>query len=141
MKEEYQVNSNCYPVSQMVTKPWFVLPPVMEWYYTAKDPYYEKVPGLRKDCTTHTAELDIVYPQPNAKLFIPRGFRGKREKLVFEAAYRASRAELFWHLDDQFIATTRDNHQIELQPDVGKHVLTLVTETGEVLHRRFEVVD
>ncbi|MEM6523743.1 MAG: penicillin-binding protein 1C [Bacteroidota bacterium] len=139
--QEFQVNSNCYSVSNMNTKPWFILPPVMEWYYASTDPYYTRVPAFRSDCIATTQRLDIIYPQPNAKLFIPTGFNGVKESLVFEAAYRSGGGNVYWHLDDQFLTSTRNNHQIELQPDVGKHLLTLVSEEGEVMQRSFEVVN
>src|SRR5690606_38178030 len=35
--EQFRVNSNCENVDEMVTKSWFVLPPVMEWYYKSKN--------------------------------------------------------------------------------------------------------
>jgi len=31
--EQYQVNSSCYPINKMRHKSWFVLPPLMEFYY------------------------------------------------------------------------------------------------------------
>ncbi|MDX1627642.1 MAG: penicillin-binding protein 1C, partial [Fulvivirga sp.] len=31
----HRVNGDCYRVSEMIRKSWFVLPPVMEWYYSA----------------------------------------------------------------------------------------------------------
>ncbi|MEM9859469.1 MAG: penicillin-binding protein 1C [Bacteroidota bacterium] len=140
-KERYRVSSDCYSVNEMVSKSWFVLPPIMEWYYASKNPYYQKLPHFKEDCLASSTNLDIIYPQPNAKLFIPRGFNGQKESLVFEAAYSTPGAQLYWHLDDQFLITTKINHQIQLQPDVGKHTLTVVTERGEVLYRKFEVVN
>ena len=39
--EIYRVTSECYPVADMVEKSWFILPPIIEWYYKSKDPFYQ----------------------------------------------------------------------------------------------------
>ncbi len=139
--KRYRVISECYPVSDMVVKPWFVLPPVMEWYYAAKNPYYKKLPLFKENCSATTLNLDIIYPQHNAKLFIPKGFNGEKESLIFEAAYRSVSSKLYWHIDDQFITVTTHDHDIQVQPEVGKHILTVVSEEGEAVRRSFEVVE
>ena len=104
--EQYRVNANCYSVSEMVTKAWFVLPPAMEWFYKSKNPYYKPLPDFLTDCVSETINLEIIYPQPNARLFIPKGFDGQKEKLVFEAAYRSENTAIHWHLDNEFYTST-----------------------------------
>jgi penicillin-binding protein 1C len=138
--EHYRVNGDCYRVSEMVTKTWFVLPPVMEWFYKSKNPYYKKLPEFQKWCVPNVNNIELIYPQANAKLFIPRGFNGEKEKLVFEATHRSNNVRIYWHLDNQFMSSTVGRHQIELQPNPGKHYLTLVSEDGEVFEREFEIV-
>lgn len=136
----FRVNADCYRVNDMQMEVWFVLPPVMEWYYKSKNPHYKKLPPLMPECVAETNNLEIIYPQAHAKLFIPRSFKGRKEHLVFEATHRLPNTKLFWHLDDQFIASTTFQHQIEVQPDVGEHILTVVSEDGEVISRPFEVI-
>ncbi len=138
--EQFRVNGDCYRVTQMVTKPWFVLPPVMEWYYKSKNPYYKRLPEYMKGCIPELNNLDLIYPQDNAKLFIPRGFNGEMQKLVFEAKHRSGNIRIYWHLDDEFVTSSVGMHQIEIQPSVGKHHLTLVSEDGEIFERNFEIV-
>ncbi|MTI23042.1 penicillin-binding protein 1C [Fulvivirga sp. RKSG066] len=138
---QFRVNSDCYSVTEMVAKPWFVLPPVMEWYYTSTDPYYKKLPDYAPNCMPQqTLNFDLVYPQPNARLFVPRGFSGEKEYLVFEATHRLSSSTLHWHLNDQYISSTKGVHQVEVQPEAGEHELTLVSESGETLSRKFHVI-
>jgi penicillin-binding protein 1C len=60
--------------------------------------------------------------------------------VVFEAAHRDPRTRVFWHLDDDYLGETRHVHQMALAPAPGKHVLTLVDETGETVQRTFTVL-
>jgi len=138
--EQLRVNADCYKVTDMVTKAWFVLPPVMEWYYKSTDPYYKKLPDYKLGCLPSTTNLDVIYPQHNAQLFIPRGFEGKKQSLVFEATHRLPETTLHWHLDEHYIQSTSGNHQVEMQPGVGAHKLTVVSGDGETITRKFEVI-
>lgn len=137
-----RVNSACYPVSDMVTKVWFVLPTVIEWYYKSKDPYYKTLPPFMQGCSAGQAEnMALIYPETSTAIFIPRGFDGTVEKVVFEAAHKRPDASIFWHLDEEYMGTTSRIHQLEIFSSEGYHVLTLVDDAGERISYRFEIVD
>ena len=61
--------------------------------------------------------------------------------MVFEAAHRKPNTEIYWHIDNKYVGMTKYIHQLELQPSIGKHTLTLVDENGEILIRHFEIID
>jgi penicillin-binding protein 1C len=84
--------------------------------------------------------MDLIYPRPNAKIFIPRELDGKVGKTVFEAAHRLTSSTVYWHLDGNFIGSTRKSHHVALTPAEGRHVLTIVDEFGESLERTFTVI-
>jgi penicillin-binding protein 1C len=66
---QYQVNSSCESVDQMVTRTWFVLPPVMEWYYKSLHMDYVSLPPFREDCQGATGTyMDFIYPKENGKI-------------------------------------------------------------------------
>jgi len=141
----WQVNADCEPVSAIRTRPWFVLPPVMEVYYRRQHADYEPPPPLRPDCRAAleaggSGSLSIVYPKPNAAVYVPVEMDGRLGRVVFEAAHRDASARVFWHVDDQYVGETRDIHQLEIAPPPGRHVLTLVDETGESVRRAFTVL-
>jgi penicillin-binding protein 1C len=141
-KETFLVTSECYEVSDMVTKPWFILPPIMEWYYKSKDPYYKSLPAYASGCINHEeGNIDIIYPKANAKIFIPRGYNGQYQRIVFEVADRNPSGIIYWHLDNNYIGSTSKTHQMELITKPGIHKITLVSEDGEVKSRTFEVVE
>jgi penicillin-binding protein 1C len=84
--------------------------------------------------------MDLIYPRPNARIFIPRDITGKPGLAVFQVAHRNPDTEVFWHLDGQFVGVTKSAHKMGLNPSQGKHTLTLVDGTGESLEHVFEVL-
>lgn len=100
------------------------------------------MPPFRNDCpgASSIPSMELVYPEPNARIFIPRDFGGKPGSSVFELARRDEKTEVFWHLDGVFIGTTRRVHRLAMNPPEGKHVLTLLDEHGQSLEEHFAVI-
>jgi penicillin-binding protein 1C len=139
---QYRVTGNCYPVSKMQHVSWFVLPPVQEWYYKKHHADYKPLPPYHINCQPdNQRSMDLIYPREEVRIFVPRTLDGNRGRVVFEAVHTDQHGVIYWHLDDQFVATTRYMHQVELLPAPGKHRLILVDEKGEELIRTFEVVE
>ncbi len=138
----YRVNSNCFPVNDMLHQNWFVLPPAMEWYYRSKNPSYKALPPMLKGCTDENPvkNMELIYPHENIIVYVPTNLDGSKSEVVFEAAHRKPSTTIFWHLDNTFIGQTTNIHQVGLNPEEGKHLLTLVDENGETLYKNFEVV-
>jgi len=137
----WQVNSNCVAPSEMVHKAWFVLPPIQEWYFRNKNPFYKVLPPFMPGCTAsefHT--MDMIYPHPNSRIYLPVDIDGKPGSTVFRVAHRHPQRLIYWHLDDHFIGTTVQNHQMAISPGRGMHSITLVDETGESLTVKFEIL-
>lgn len=139
---KYRVHASCQPVSQMKSLPWFVLPPVQEHYFRAKNISYKPMPPFRKDCATAGAvsNMELVYPKENARIFIPRELDGSRGQSVFELAHRNPASRVYWHLNGTYIGSTQNRHQMALNPGPGMHHLILVDQAGEPLERHFEVL-
>ncbi|MCF8236034.1 MAG: penicillin-binding protein 1C [Bacteroidales bacterium] len=140
--EKYRVNSDCEQVSTMVTKPWFVLPAVQEWYYKMMKPSYKPLPTYRQDCLDLISQsiIEFIYPLKGRKVFIPVELDGKPGQLVFEIAHREPHTNVYWHLDDQYLGSTSNFHQMELRPSKGMHVVTVIDENGVEAAVQFEVV-
>lgn len=140
--KKYRVHSACEDIGNMKPVSWFVLPPVQEYYYRSRHLSYQRLPPYRGDCA-HAASLpsmELVYPKPGAKVFIPRGLAGSPGNAIFQLAHRDPAVTVFWHLDGVFIGTTRNTHQLPVNPAAGKHRLTIVDEHGESLEQAFEVL-
>ncbi|MFZ4520906.1 MAG: penicillin-binding protein 1C [Bacteroidales bacterium] len=138
----WQVNSSCESQENMQHVPWFVLPPVQEWYFRNKNPFYKVLPPFRADCagSGDRKNMDFIYPKSNSKIYIPVDLDGKPGSVVFKLAHRNASALVYWHLDDHFVGTTVQVHQMALSPDRGIHRLTLVDQDGESVAVTFEVL-
>lgn len=141
--KKYRVHGDCEPLSSIQALPWFVLPPVQEYYFKMKNLSYKALPPYRKDCSNPSslATMDLIYPKVNARIFIPRELDGKPGSALFEVAHRDTHATLFWHLDGKYLGTTQGNHRLAVMPPPGSHTLTLIDDQGDMLERRFIVVN
>jgi penicillin-binding protein 1C len=139
----FRVHEACEAPSSMQHKSWFVLSPAMEFYYKQRNIDYKPLPpfkaGFRFSETGRSIEL--IYPQAEARIYVPLEINGGRGKTVFTAAHRRASSKIFWSMDDNFIGTTENFHQISLDPAPGKHVITLVDESGASISRQFEILE
>ena len=139
----YRVTADCESPSTMQHKSWFVLTPAMEFYFKQKSADYKMLPPFKPGCENRDGgkTIDIIYPIANAKIYVPLEINGERGKTIFTATHRKSGSKIFWSLDDSFLATTQNFHQVAVNPSVGKHVVTLVDESGFSVSREFEIVE
>ncbi len=142
----WQVSSDCEQVSRMQHKDWFVLPEAEAYYYQRSHPEYRPLPPFRADCRAQMAQqgsqgpIDLLYPLPNTRLYIPIDLAAQKSKTVFDAVHARRDAILYWHLDDHYLGKTQTYHQQALDIQPGQHLLTLVDDHGNRLQRRFEVL-
>ncbi len=139
---QYQVNSECESTDHIQNVSWFVLPPVQEWYFRTKNPFYRTLPPFRPGCTGSggNRNMDLIYPKDGSMLYVPVDLDGKTGSAVFKAAHHDPDALIYWHLDDKFIGSTRQSHQMALSPNRGFHRLTLVDQNGESVSIGFEIL-
>lgn len=137
-----RVTDACEPTVNMVHKPWFVLPPAMEYYYKIKNSDYKELPPFKTGCGTEGsgAAMEMIYPKNYASVYIPLEFDGSRGKVVLNATHRSANTEIYWHIDNEYIGTTQVYHQLAVSPPPGRHTLTLVDEHGERLVQVFTVL-
>lgn len=136
----YRVNSSCEAVDRMISRSWFVLPPAQEYYYRNYHIDYVPLPPLKPGCEPPSSrQIDLIYPEHNAILYLPRGFSGEQEKFVFKAAHARPEAVLYWHLDEVYLGETTEPHQIACRVETGRHLLTLTDAVGHQKKIVFEV--
>ncbi len=140
---KFQVNSDCESPDKMIHKPWFILPPLEEYYFRIKNPLLQSPPPFRADCRLTENKMNpmqFIYPKSATKIFVPTDVDGQLSPIVFRMAHTHSEKKVFWHLDNTFVATTQNFHQLSLTPSVGKHKITLVDEDGARLEQSFEIL-
>lgn len=136
----FRVNSSCESVDRMQTRTWFVLPPAQEYYYRNYHIDYLPLPPIKPGCEEEQSrQIELIYPEHNAILYLPKGFSGKQEQFVFKAAHARPDATIYWHIDDTYLGETTDSHQIACSPQTGKHLLTLIDNQGNQRKIFFEV--
>jgi penicillin-binding protein 1C len=115
----------------------------MEYYYKQRNADYKILPAFKPGCEfAETGKvMEIIYPQSDAKIYVPLELTGERGKTIFTAAHRRNDAKIFWSLDDNYIGTTQNFHQLALNPSTGVHIITLVDENGISVSRQFEILD
>jgi penicillin-binding protein 1C len=143
----FRVDSACESVGRMVHVPWFVLPPLLEYYFRRYHPEYRVLPPFRRDCAelgqseSGRQVMSLVYPEMNTAVYIPVDLDGKPGQVVFEAVHRRPESTIYWHIDDRYLTATRQFHQISVDPAPGPHLLVLIDDQGRRLERRFLVLN
>lgn len=141
-EHKYRVHRGCEALENIVSDSCFVLSPIQEWYYKKRNPEYKPLPPIRKDCREDqiTKNMQMIYPNNNAMIYVPLEIDGSRGKTIFKAAHRNPNMEIYWHIDGLFVGSTREYHQIAISPAPGKHKLTVVDADGEIIEQEFEIL-
>lgn len=140
---QYRVNDGCESPSAMIRTSWFVLPPTMEFYYRQRNHDYKPLPPFKVGCTdvAEGKTIEIIYPQPGMKIYVPLEMDGTRGKTIFSATHKTSNAKIFWSIDDAYVGSTERYHQLAISPAPGAHILTLTDDKGNRVARSFEILD
>lgn len=140
---EYRVNDGCESPANMQQQAWFILPPTMEYYYKQHNHDYKILPPFKAGCldALGTKMIEVIYPQPGMKIYVPLEMNGQKGKTIFSATHKNNTAKIFWSIDDQFVGTTERYHQLALSPAPGIHLLTLTDDKGNSISRSFEIIE
>ena len=134
VSERYQVNSSCETVSNINTKPWFILPPLQAYYFKTKNPFYKMAPPFRTDCIASSRiSMEFIYPNQQSTIFLPKDFDGNTNDLILKVAHSKPELELYWYIDNKFVGSTKDIHDMAVLPSSGEHVITVTDELGNEL--------
>jgi len=138
--ENWQVDSDCWPVAEIRHVSRFVLPPAQEWYYMRSHSDYRPLPPFHPDFagSRSSGAVEIIYPQDGMEVAAPVALDARSQGIVFSAAHSDPQATLYWHLDGSYLGeTTHGEHKIKVVPEKGFHVLTVVDANGHSAAVRF----
>jgi penicillin-binding protein 1C len=127
-----------------VATKWFILSPAEEWYYRRWNLDYKPLPPFEDDSGRPAAgafPLELFNPNEGARILVPRELDGSEGRIVFSAAHRNAASRIYWHLDDEYLGVTSFFHELEARPAPGNRTLSLIDEAGNMLIRRFTVLD
>ncbi|WP_043706715.1 penicillin-binding protein 1C [Tenacibaculum ovolyticum] len=140
--EKFQVNSNCESVTNMKTKSWFVLPPLMAHYYKQKNASYSTLPNYRSDCSLlENNTMDFVFPTKyRSKISLTKGVDNKVNAVILKVTHASADATLYWYLNDVFIGNTNQYHEQAIIPVKGNHKITVIDNLGNEKTRLIEIL-
>ena len=139
--QQFRINSSCENIENIITRTWFVLPPVMEWYYKSQHIEYHTLPPFREDCmATQTVSMDFIYPKMNSKIYLTKNFNSEIQPVIVKVAHSQRETELYWYLDNVFKGTTKTFHEMAMEPGSGIHYITVVDAFGNEIKRKIEII-
>ena len=143
---QHQVHSQCHEPSRMKHESRMVLSPLVEYFYKQRFVDYKRTPPFREDCLESLSAavdhnpLQIAYPDPGAKIYIPVDLDSQKGRVILEALHRDQSATVYWHLDREFVGETQKFHQQALDIRSGQHSLTIVDDQGNERNLLFEIL-
>lgn len=117
----------------------FLLPPGMEWFYRQHHPEYRTLPPVMpgKGHSTGFLPMEFIYPEKGSQIYIPKLLDGSLGEIVLNLAHSNPSVEVFWHLDQTYIGSTKHLHQMSIRPEDGFHSVTAVDENGHTISVSF----
>ncbi len=139
--EAYRVNSECYPLENIVAKNWFVLPPTIEYYYALSNPNYKELPPFMANCSEMENQLmEFIYPKANEAVLLPKDLGKKTKDILLKLAHQQNNATVYWYLDDTYVGKTENFHELILDIEPGEYILTAVDNSGNRIQQKLEVL-
>ncbi|WP_318345274.1 penicillin-binding protein 1C [Flagellimonas baculiformis] len=138
--ESYRVNSECYPLENMVAQNWFVLPPTLEYYYALSNPNYKQLPPFMDNCSEMNNQLmEFIYPKPDEAVLLPKDLGTKSQDIVLKLAHQQNNAIVYWYVDDAYVGKTENFHELILDIGPGEYTLTAVDNLGNRIQQEVQV--
>jgi len=136
----HRVNTSCETLDNIENTPWFILPPLQEWYYKKHHANYKTLPELRTDCKQETGRtMDFISPKNNGTIILAKNEHEKMNPIILKIAHINPETKVFWYIDNKYIQTTETFHEIGILPTIGKHTITVVDALGNELKRNITI--
>ncbi|MDA3884282.1 MAG: penicillin-binding protein 1C [Candidatus Delongbacteria bacterium] len=138
--EKEQVCSLCWEEGHKETS-ILRYPPLVSRYLRLNGKPIDIIPPHRKTCSslTNSADISIVYPINNLKIFIPREYNGELQKVKLDVAHSRKDSKIYWYIDEIYYGSTIDEHYLIVTLDSGDHILKVVDSNGISDSVKFEV--
>ncbi|TXN38451.1 penicillin-binding protein 1C [Flagellimonas hymeniacidonis] len=139
-KGKFRVNSDCYPLENMVQKNWFRLPTVVEYYYVNSNPNYKVIPPFLEGCFTEESQLmEFIFPKKNEEILIPKDLGKNTQEVLFKLAHQQSESTVHWYLDETYVGSTTQFHELILDAKLGDYLLTAMDDEGNRIQQKLSV--
>ncbi|MFK8059660.1 MAG: penicillin-binding protein 1C [Polaribacter sp.] len=138
--ENYQVNTSCESLENIKQKSWFVLTPLMEYYYKDKNPFYKSLPKFRNDCLGENKNsMKFIYPSEKSTVFLPKDFDGKKNEIILKVAHSNSEAILYWYVNNMFLGTTKEINEFAVDLKTGDYKISVTDSFGNEINQHIKI--
>ncbi|MEJ2543071.1 MAG: penicillin-binding protein 1C [Calditrichaceae bacterium] len=137
--EDKQVCSLCWQDINHHSIIKLIYPPDVSQYLRKNGQIAESLPPHLSTCPALAQgnPLQIIYPQEQTALWIPRDFDGTLQKVNLKAAHQQKNCQVYWYLDDKYKGRSIEVHELALALDKGWHELEVIDEAGNRNHVKF----
>jgi penicillin-binding protein 1C len=138
-KHGYGVCSLCWDLGDTAWITREIYSPALTNFFVSRGRVCDTFPRHNPSCSAvhEEASIEILYPPPGVRLFVPRNVAGEYEKVVLRAALRGKNASLLWYIDDRFIGQTQGKHEQAVDLQTGYHELFVQDEEGNSGQAKF----
>lgn len=130
-KNKYTVCSKCWETGYK-EKHILSYPADVTYYLKLRGRSQYEVLSHNPECNSVTGlnPLDFLYPVDSAKVWLPRDFDNREQKLIARVAHNTPNKTIFWYLDESYIGTTKNKHEKSISLAQGWHNLYIIDEEG-----------
>lgn len=134
----YQCCSRCWHIVGSVQKNVTIYPPDIAYYLREKGQFIEKLAPHYPGCPAYQVQntISIIYPNLDAKLFLPRDFDGKTQSVICKVGYNGAGKIVYWYLDNEFLGTSEGEHKMAVVFNEGWNTIKVIDEFGAQDSRR-----
>jgi penicillin-binding protein 1C len=136
-----EVCSLCWPPTGHHAESFLLFGPKVTAYRRAAGIPAQERPRHNPNCPAYQARtaLQVLYPLPGSRLFLPRDYDGAAQDLVLRAAAPSTEA-LHWYVDQRYMGRTTERHHLPVRLTPGEHRLMVLDGEGHSASVMFEVV-
>ena len=141
VNEQVQVCSICWQGMEYKKIPVLNYPPKVVKYLQERGHNIGQMIPHKPGCSAQVERnmVEILYPEENTRIWLPRDFGSNLQKVTLQAASRGKNRKLFWYVDDRFIGETQSKHVQAMTLKRGWHDLEVIDNIGNRARNRFYV--
>jgi penicillin-binding protein 1C len=134
------VCSLCWEKTGHVMEARLVYPPHVMQFLRQHGQQVTRIPPHNPACPVYKQEgiLEILYPQEDSRIWIPRGIEGSLQRVIAQAVHRDRDCRVFWYVDGMYAGESKNKHDKALLLVNGTHTLEVVDEYGNRSVRHFQ---
>lgn len=139
--KQYQVNTSCEPIENIIHEAWFELPPAQAYFYKKHHPNYHTPPPFRHDCINNgkalmSFENNLSYEE----IFLPLNEKELKNPLVIKVHHIKNDIPLYWYVDGNYIKTTQNINELSISLKKGLHIVKVVGKDGGEISKKINIL-